>query len=191
MLHKTDGIILSHHDIGEADKIINIFTKNYGKISISARGVRLQKSKLRGHINTGSHVRIVFVEGNEFLRLTDIEECDNFLRKYSNESAKLFAYSVALINRMIQGSDKDEGVWDLFYGFLKTLDSDILLASPDVLKKMFGVRLLHRLGYVAGIGNEGVDYLIASSSWSNLIDVDIHITTISGLFDNGMQASHL
>lgn len=190
-LHKTDGIILGHYDIGEADKIINIFTKDYGKISISAKGVRLQKSKLRGHINTGSHVRIVFVGGSEFLRLTDIEERDNFLHKYSDSKIGLFAYSATLINRMIQGSDRDEDVWDLFYGFLKFLDSDTLSESPDVLKKMFGVRLLYRLGYVAHIGNEAVDYMIASSSWSNLLEADTHIANMGEIFEKGMSASHL
>jgi len=195
IMHKTEGVILGHYDIGEADKVINIFTKDFGRISVNARGVRLQKSKLKGHINTGSHVRLAFVEGSEFLRLTDIEEIFNFFHEDLNENIKTASYAISLINRMIQGSEKDEKVWDLFYGFLSFLrknKNQLFYADYGniALEKVFGARLLYYLGYVGDVDGD-IEKLIKSSDWQNISYVQKHDSILNSIFESGVEVSHL
>ncbi|MFO7820042.1 MAG: DNA repair protein RecO, partial [Halanaerobacter sp.] len=45
-LFDTDAIVLRHYELGEADKIIVLFTKERGKIRVVAKGVRKTKSTL-------------------------------------------------------------------------------------------------------------------------------------------------
>lgn len=47
---KTNGIILRKTDYSEADRIFSILTKEFGKISAIAKGVRKVKSRLGGHL---------------------------------------------------------------------------------------------------------------------------------------------
>ncbi len=47
---KTQAIILRRTNYGEADRILSILTPNHGKISVMARGVRKEKSRLAGGI---------------------------------------------------------------------------------------------------------------------------------------------
>jgi len=63
-----------------------------------------------------------------------------------NENIKTASYAISLINRMIQGSEKDEKVWDLFYGFLSFLrknKNQLFYADYGniALEKVFGARL--------------------------------------------------
>ena len=46
---KTVGIVLKRTNYGEADRILNVITP-VGKVSVIARGVRKEKSKLAGGV---------------------------------------------------------------------------------------------------------------------------------------------
>ena len=45
-----EAIVLKRIEYGEADRILTVLTKNHGKISVIAKGVRKPKSKLAGGI---------------------------------------------------------------------------------------------------------------------------------------------
>ena len=59
----TRGIILSRTNYGEADRIVRMITTDKGKISLMARGVRRQKSKLAGGIELFSVSSLTYVSG--------------------------------------------------------------------------------------------------------------------------------
>jgi DNA repair protein RecO len=59
----TTAIILSRTDYGEADRILNLLTPEYGKLTLMARGVRRVKSKLAGGIELFSVSEITFIKG--------------------------------------------------------------------------------------------------------------------------------
>ncbi len=46
--YRTQGIILKKEDRGEADRLFTIYTKDFGKLELLAKGERKIKSKLRG-----------------------------------------------------------------------------------------------------------------------------------------------
>jgi DNA repair protein RecO (recombination protein O) len=59
----TRAIVLSRTDFGEADRIITVLTPDYGKLSLMAKGVRRQKSKLAGGIELFSVSDITYLPG--------------------------------------------------------------------------------------------------------------------------------
>ena len=48
--YKTEAIIIKRRNFGEADRILTILTKNYGKIQVRAPGVRKITSRRSSHI---------------------------------------------------------------------------------------------------------------------------------------------
>jgi DNA repair protein RecO (recombination protein O) len=49
-LFKTEGVVLRRRDLGEADRLLTLFTKRFGKIKAVAKGCRKPKSRLAGHL---------------------------------------------------------------------------------------------------------------------------------------------
>lgn len=62
-LSKTKGVVLRTIDVGEADRILEIFTDDRGKIRAVARGVRKIRSKLAGHLEPFTYVDLLLAKG--------------------------------------------------------------------------------------------------------------------------------
>ncbi|MBI5045711.1 MAG: DNA repair protein RecO [Candidatus Niyogibacteria bacterium] len=191
-IHKTEGIILSHYDMGEADKFINLFTKDFGKISLVAKSVRTAQSKLKGHINTGSEARLMFTGNSEYMRLTDIEERLNFFAGAPDLAARhAMSSALRLVDRMVQGSERDDGIWDLLRGFMDFARKGGVFSSAATAEKVFGVRLLAHLGYIDGALRSELKEVVDTGGWSDVFVSAVGVFQISKLFDDGIYASGL
>ncbi len=60
---------MQKYPVGEADAMLVVYTKEYGKISIFAQGVRKSAAKLKGHIELLNHVSLGIVAGANTERL--------------------------------------------------------------------------------------------------------------------------
>jgi len=49
-LFKTEGVVLRRRDLGEADRLLVLFTQRFGKVKAVAKGCRKPKSRLAGHL---------------------------------------------------------------------------------------------------------------------------------------------
>src|SRR5476649_2177365 len=70
---KTIGFILKRRSIGEADRIITVFTKEEGKITIKAKGVRKITSKRASHIEPLNKAILGIYKTPGMAVLTEIE----------------------------------------------------------------------------------------------------------------------
>jgi DNA repair protein RecO (recombination protein O) len=69
-----EGIVLKHFNLGETDQIITFFTRDHGKISLLAKGVRKITSKRAGSLDLFSLVRAAAVSGRGQLdTLTEVQ----------------------------------------------------------------------------------------------------------------------
>jgi len=108
-IYKTEGIVLASREIGEADRIFSIYTKDFGRLEMTALGVRHLKSKLRYSLNVFSRVQIAFIRIKEFLRLVDAKKLDNGSLGFS-EPDKFLALSglTGLVSRMVKGEGAEK-----------------------------------------------------------------------------------
>ncbi len=61
--YKDTAIVLSRIEYGERDRILTLLTREHGKITVIAKGVRAAKSKLAGGIELFSETEISVVSG--------------------------------------------------------------------------------------------------------------------------------
>lgn len=142
-VHHTEGIILTASDSGEADRMYTVYTKEYGKLSVFAKSVRHEKSKLRYHLRPFAHIRLSFVEGKDILRLTDAEE----LTPPADEKAWYTAKkAAAFAGRMITGQERDVALWEVINSAFQTLSAADTM--PSDFEHRFKARVLSRLGYL-------------------------------------------
>ena len=85
---------MARRNFGEADRILVIFSKNFGRLSLLAKGIRKPKSRKRGHLEVFSHVRFQASTGHGLDLMTEAEAIGDFKEIRNNprsRSAKLRA----------------------------------------------------------------------------------------------------
>ena len=79
----------------------------------SAKGVRLEKSKLRGNLDIFTYGDFAVISSKDFWRLVDAQETISpKLNINSVGQVKVFTKAVNLLIRMIKGEEKNEELWN-------------------------------------------------------------------------------
>lgn len=94
-LAKTEGVVLHSRRQGEMTKILTLYTKAFGKISLVAKGARSTRSRFWGSLEPANHVHVVFYrkETRELQFLSQAEIVQPFLRLH----AELGRMSLAMV----------------------------------------------------------------------------------------------
>ncbi len=72
------GIILKRSDVGEADRIITLFTRERGKVAAIAKGCRKLTSSRAAALEPGSFSKVFFVETKSLPILTQAQLLNDF-----------------------------------------------------------------------------------------------------------------
>jgi recombination protein O len=75
---KTEGIIIKRRNHNEADRILTVMTRDYGKIQVKATGVRKITSRRSAHIELLNHTALHLYKGSGFTVLTEARVIDDF-----------------------------------------------------------------------------------------------------------------
>lgn len=81
--YKTEGIILKYKDFGEADRLVTVFSKHYGKLKLVVKGARRLTSRKGGNIEILNLGQLFIIEGRNLDLLSEIvvEETFQELKK--------------------------------------------------------------------------------------------------------------
>jgi DNA repair protein RecO (recombination protein O) len=75
-LYRDQGVVLRSIKLGEADRIVTIFTQAHGKIRAVAKGVRKTHSRFGARLEPTSHIALQCYEGRELDIVTQVETID-------------------------------------------------------------------------------------------------------------------
>lgn len=143
--YSDEGIVLARRNYGEADRILSVYTKNHGRASYMAKGVRRPVSRKRGHIEVFNQIKFQAASGRGIDLMTEAEIIDNFpeVRK-SLKKVSLAYYFMEVIGRITHEGEKNEQLYSNVLENLRTLRSTKELKS---LRLNFVLKLLTLLGY--------------------------------------------
>lgn len=92
---RTPAIVLSRVNYGEADRILQLITPAHGKLSVIARGVRREKSKLAGGIELLAECELTLHQGRGDLAIVTSSRLEKFYGHILEDYDKLqLAYFV-------------------------------------------------------------------------------------------------
>ena len=77
-VYRDQAIVLRTQKLGEADRIITLFTKEHGRLRAVAKGVRRTKSKFGARLEPTSYVDLQLYSGKTFDIVTQAEGIENF-----------------------------------------------------------------------------------------------------------------
>ncbi len=143
--YKTEAIILKHSNFGEADRIVTLFTPNYGKIRAVARGVRRMKSKLGGHVEPINCCSMMISHGRNLETINQSQIIEDFPPVHRDlDLTAQAAYLVELVDVFNSEHSENYPVYKLLLNSLRHLGKT---RKIDLLFRYFEVQLLGHLGY--------------------------------------------
>lgn len=141
---KTEGIILKRSNFGEADKILTIYTKNYGKIRAMAKGVRKMASRKAGALELFNHSALFLAKGKNLDIICEVQTVNAYRRWRKDLLAVGLAYYLCeLVDKLTPDEQENQPVFELLRDYL----AKIGIFKPLALVRGFEEKLLEELGF--------------------------------------------
>jgi DNA repair protein RecO (recombination protein O) len=149
-VYKTPAIVLRQRKLGDADKIITLYSAEYGKLDAVAKGVRRITSRLAGHVEPLNHGSFMFAHGRNLDVVTQVQTIETFQRLRDDLDRLSRAFYVAeLTDRATEEREANFAVYRLLLDALRRLCQDCDL---DLVLRFFEMSLLVKLGYQPELG---------------------------------------
>jgi DNA repair protein RecO (recombination protein O) len=145
--YQTEAVIIRKTRLGEADRIITLYSPTLGKIQGVAKAVRKPKSKLSGHLELLTHSHVTLARGKNLDTIIGSQVINTFLPLRNNlEMTSAGLYLVELVNLFTAEADRVDNQ-RLFNLLINTLDKISLGAGCELCLRYFEMQLLGFSGY--------------------------------------------
>ena len=144
-LYRTEAVVLRRQDLGEADRLLTLFTPAYGKIRALAKGIRRPGSRKAGHLEPFIRVDALIARGRELDIVTQAEALSNYAH-LSDDLVRLgqAAYLAELMDRFTVEGEGNPPLYRLLVHMLSSLDAG---DDPGGVVRYFQIRLLDNVGF--------------------------------------------
>lgn len=144
-IYRTEAIILGRLDLGEADRILTIYTPHRGKFRVIAKGVRRPMSKMAPHVEHFSRCALMLAKGRELDVVTGAETIDAHLLLRTDLDAYGHAsHLVEVLNRLTEDRQENEAAYDLLARSLHLLGEGV---DPFPVTRHYELAVLILLGF--------------------------------------------
>lgn len=141
---KTEGIIIGETNYSESSKILKIFTKNYGVVSVMSKGCRNLKSKLRGVSGKLVYANFQFYYKENGISTLIGADVINTLRNILMDIDRI-SYASYLLD-LTEQVYKHSGANEIYHVFISTLLKINEGYDYEALTCIYEVKLLDYLG---------------------------------------------
>lgn len=144
-LYRTPAVILKRMDLGEADRIVTLFSRDEGKVRAVAKGVRRTTSRSAGHLEPFTLSDVLLAVGRELDIVSQADTLDAFreIREDLDLTTHAF-YLTELVDLLTEDRSENRTVYEILVDGLQSLrrenDARLVLIA-------FHLRLLDALGY--------------------------------------------
>lgn len=162
MTYTTQAIVLKKIPAGEADAVVILYTRDFGKLHAYAQGVKKEAAKLKGHIEPFCVSMVQFVIGVGGERLTYAQMVQSWPMLRNDFDKYVVAHRfVELIDKNCLEGEKDEQLWQLLFGHLLLVEKSDASAHADIMHA-FEKELTACLGY-----GDSTDIVLGTVSRAN------------------------
>jgi DNA repair protein RecO (recombination protein O) len=75
-LYKLEGVVLRRRNLGEADRLVTVLSRDRGKVTVVAKGARRPRSRLGGRLEPPTRFRALLAEGRNLDVVSQVEVLD-------------------------------------------------------------------------------------------------------------------
>ncbi len=144
-VYRLNGVTLRHHNLGETDRILTVFTLEHGKRRFVAKGIRRPGSSLAGQLEPFTRFHSMAARSRSLDILSQPVADELFPEMRTSEVRIATANLIAeLVDSLTADDQEHPSVFELLVAALKLLDQG---ESPQRVSAMFTAGLLRELGY--------------------------------------------
>jgi DNA repair protein RecO (recombination protein O) len=124
-LYRDEAIVVRTYRLGEADRIVVLFTKARGKVRTVAKGVRKTTSRFGARLEPTSHVALQLYEGRHLDTITQAETLDHF-RAIRDDLDRIgrAASMLEAVDQITQEREPNGQLYAMLLGALRALAAD-------------------------------------------------------------------
>jgi DNA repair protein RecO (recombination protein O) len=151
--YKTEAVVLRSFRLGEADRVLHVYTLARGRVGAVAKGIRKTKSRFGARLEPLSHVELMLHEGSgELQTVTGVE----LLRSHHAAREQRYPLGVGLVGaeamlRLFTEQEANPRAFQALTRFLDLLDelpTGTGRPALDPLALSFQLKLLWLSGYL-------------------------------------------
>jgi DNA repair protein RecO (recombination protein O) len=143
-LYRDEGVVLGTIKLGEADRILTLFTRANGKVRAVAKGIRKTKSRFGGRLEPFTRTDLLIYRGRNLDTITAAD----IIRSYDNVRSDYEKYTqacamVELVDKITPERERASSVYALLLSGLNAVGAGYV----DTSVPAFTVKLLSIAGY--------------------------------------------
>ena len=144
MLIDVEGIIVNTKNYKDTSKIIDIFTYEYGKIGVIAKGCKSIKSNLRSVTDKLTYAKFtIYYKKDKLSILSEANVINNFSNMKKNiEKISYASFLLDLTNQVYKQSD-DKEIYNILVSSLIKINEDF---NPLIITNIVELKYLNYLG---------------------------------------------
>jgi len=145
-LYNAEAINIRSRNTGEADKLITLFARGYGKIQAIAKGARRTTSKFGGRLEIFTYNQVLLASARTWDIISQCETIESFRQlRESKEKLNPGAYILKLIDLVTEDRQRNDELFNLLIETLHSLRSS---KDPDIIARKFEVKLCDIEGFL-------------------------------------------
>lgn len=143
--------ILHKRAYRETSSIIEIVTKDYGRVALMARGCRGAKSRIAGNLMLFSPLVVSWQGKGNLPYLKSVERADLKAPSLKSKSLLSAMYINELLMYLLHKDDVNEAIFELYHHCLYELEDQ---AKIEITLRKFEIKLLELLGFGLNLHTE-------------------------------------
>ena len=144
-VYTTPAIVLRQRKLGDADKILTLYTATFGKIDAVVKGVRKTKSRMAGHVEPLTQANFQLAKGKTLDIVTQVETIEPFQALRGDlERMSRALYACELLDKF---TETHEPNFELYRLLLDTLRRLATRDEFEVAVRFYEMALLDAMGY--------------------------------------------
>lgn len=141
--YKTQAIIINRLNLGESDRILTLFSPEYGKIRAICKGSRKTKSKFGGHTELFTLADFIITSGKSLDIVSEATLLTNYLNNNPDiENIKTAYYFGEIINKLLPDETPNPDIYEVLTFCLGNIGN----IDEKLLQLIFVAKILKTLG---------------------------------------------
>lgn len=144
MLEKAEGIVLRTINYGESNVILTLFTREFGKVAVMARGAKKTRNRFRSVSQPFVHGIFLYYKGRGMSTLNQGDVLHSFpdIRQHIVRMSYA-AYMAELLEKTVEEREKNPYLFELFLTLLEQMEFG---HDPEVLTSIFETKMTLQAG---------------------------------------------